>query len=176
MTTQRARDIPGPFQSGGAERDRTADLYVANVPLSQLSYCPIVMAHPQAGRPSARIYSITLAGGKEFGTTVQPRYPRRGARPMQSLQFRTRYQTENNRSHHRSSVAPDGPAPRRLRDSRTSSSSRSSTAMYRTESPFKSTATTEVRASPVGHTALPGKRPAAAFLVLMLSAKHRGAT
>lgn len=25
----------------GAERDRTADLYVANVPLSQLSYCPI---------------------------------------------------------------------------------------------------------------------------------------
>ncbi len=25
---------------GGAERDRTADLHVANVALSQLSYCP----------------------------------------------------------------------------------------------------------------------------------------
>ena len=33
--TQGPRDI-----LSGAERDRTADLYVANVPLSQLSYCP----------------------------------------------------------------------------------------------------------------------------------------
>ncbi len=28
-------------KNSGAERARTADLYVANVPLSQLSYCPI---------------------------------------------------------------------------------------------------------------------------------------
>ena len=27
--------------NGGAERDRTAGLHVANVPLSHLSYCPV---------------------------------------------------------------------------------------------------------------------------------------
>jgi hypothetical protein len=34
--------MASPFSLGGAERDRTAGLHVANVPLSQLSYCPVI--------------------------------------------------------------------------------------------------------------------------------------
>jgi hypothetical protein len=33
--------MAAPLIFGGAERARTADLHVANVPLSQLSYCPV---------------------------------------------------------------------------------------------------------------------------------------
>ena len=34
----------GALETGGAERDRTADLLNANQALSQLSYCPVIGA------------------------------------------------------------------------------------------------------------------------------------
>ena len=40
--------------NGGADRDRTDDLYVANVALSQLSYSPINIVSPTAGTVAAR--------------------------------------------------------------------------------------------------------------------------
>ena len=43
----------------GAERDRTADLYVANVPLSQLSYCPILAISSQA--TPARLAHVAMS-------------------------------------------------------------------------------------------------------------------
>jgi hypothetical protein len=38
--------MPDNEDKNGADRDRTDDLYVANVPLSQLSYCPIFSFGP----------------------------------------------------------------------------------------------------------------------------------
>ncbi len=38
---KKIRDIPDFIKTGGAERDRTADLCIANAALSQLSYGPI---------------------------------------------------------------------------------------------------------------------------------------
>jgi hypothetical protein len=47
VTVQKKKRLPQwltPFHVlGGAERIRTADLHAANVPLSQLSYCPAIL-------------------------------------------------------------------------------------------------------------------------------------
>ena len=57
---------------GGAERDRTADLLIANEALSQLSYSPAVQAadNAQAGQPSQ-------AGRPHIPHAVAPRRARR---------------------------------------------------------------------------------------------------
>jgi hypothetical protein len=53
---------------GGAERDRTADLVIANDALSQLSYSPASVKKPitpaAVVRQSSRIWLVNLVSGK----------------------------------------------------------------------------------------------------------------
>ena len=63
--------------SNGAERARTADLYVANVPLSQLSYCPI-------GDPYCTM-ARAKAGDNISGLTTQRQAIRQGHEALRSL-------------------------------------------------------------------------------------------
>ena len=58
---QKARpERPGLFDDGGAERDRTADLYNAIVALSQLSYGPIRWSPEE--EPSGGGWNLGRAG------------------------------------------------------------------------------------------------------------------
>ena len=45
-----------PLSFGGDERIRTADPHVANVVLSQLSYCP--EANSKIGKPAGKVKSV----------------------------------------------------------------------------------------------------------------------
>ena len=48
----------------GADRDRTDDLYVANVPLSQLSYSPIIAFAGRTYSPTGTQYTFSVEIGK----------------------------------------------------------------------------------------------------------------
>ena len=50
---------------GGAERDRTADLLIANEALSQLSYGPAKAPRPMALRKLERVWAIYGPGSAE---------------------------------------------------------------------------------------------------------------
>ena len=57
-------------RKNGADRDRTDDLYVANVPLSQLSYSPIDCMAGTLPRPTGPQYIVSEPIGKSISILV----------------------------------------------------------------------------------------------------------
>ena len=77
----------GCVRSGGAERDRTADLKLAKLPLSQLSYGPMSMKMVGPGR--LELPTLRLSGVRSNHLSYGPSGSRQGAGSSPGRTLRT---------------------------------------------------------------------------------------